>query len=247
MAQVRILLLAGAAEARHIALALWREPSLSVTVSLSRAGRRPQSFGWPVRIGGWGGEEAYRDWVISENFRAVIDATHPFATHMAVRSARVSEHLGIDHIRLVRPTWVPGDGDQWTFLNCENEAAQHIPQEATVFLGTGRRRLDDLEPLSGRRIVCRVREWPVGDFPFPNGDFLFDPGPYTVEGETRLFRRLGVDWLIARNTGGAASWPKIEAARELGLRVAMIRRPKQPEGPRVSSVAETLAWVRRRM
>lgn len=244
---MRVLLLAGAAEARHIALALWREPRLSVTVSQARAGRRPQSFGWPVRIGGWGGEDAYRSWLISENFTAVIDATHPFATHMAFRAARVSQELGMDHIRFLRAPWVPADGDRWTFLNCENEAAQHIHDGATVFLATGRRKLQALSELNGRRLVCRVREWPAGQFPFPGGDFLFDPGPYTVEGETRLFRRLGVDWLIARNTGGAESWPKIEAARELGVRVAMIRRPRQPEVVRISSVAETLAWVRRRM
>ena len=244
---MRVLLLAGAGEARHIALALWREPRLSVTVSLARAGRRPQSFGWPVRIGGWGSDEAYRNWLISENFSAVVDATHPFATRMASRAARISADLGIDHIRFLRAPWVPGDGDRWTFLNAEDEAVDHIPEDATVFLGTGRRQLDALSGLAGRRVFCRVQEWPVGSFPYPGGDFLFDPGPYTVDGETRLFRRLGVDWLIARNSGGAASWPKIEAARDLGLKVAMVRRPKQPEGPRISSVAETLAWVRRRM
>lgn len=244
---MRVLLLAGAAEAPHIALALWREPRLSVTVSLARAGRRPQSFGWPVRIGGWGSEDAYRNWLISENFSAVIDATHPFAVKMAFRAARVSAELGLDHIRFVRAPWVPSDGDRWIFLNGEDEAAQHIPDCSSVFLGTGRRRLDALENLRGRRVYCRVQEWPVGEFPFPGGDFLFAPGPYTVNGETRLFRRLGIDWLIARNTGGAASWPKIEAARELGVQVAMIRRPRQPEVPRISSVAETLAWVRRRM
>lgn len=247
MAQLRVLLLAGAAEARQIALALWREPRLSVTVSLARAGRRPQSFGWPVRIGGWGGEDGYRTWLIAENFGAVIDATHPYATAMAFRAARASAELGIDHIRFVRPPWTPSDGDRWTFLNTEDEAVRHIPDDASVFLGTGRRRLDAMSGLSGRRLICRVQEWPVGEFPFPGGAFLFDPGPYTVDGETRLFRRLDVDWLIARNTGGAASWPKIEAARELGLRVALIRRPKQPESVRISTVAETLAWVRRRM
>ena len=39
----------------------------------------------------------------------------------------------------------------------------------------------------------------------------------------------------------------VEAARELGLPVAMVRRPRQPDGMKISTVAETLAWVRRRL
>ncbi|MDD9922027.1 MAG: precorrin-6A/cobalt-precorrin-6A reductase, partial [Boseongicola sp.] len=55
------------------------------------------------------------------------------------------------------------------------------------------------------------------------------------------------DGLAPLNSGGVGSWPKVEAARELGIRVAMIRRPLQPEALRIDTVAEALAWVRRRL
>lgn len=239
--------MAGADEARHIASALKPDAQLSVTVTLAQAGRRPQAFGWPLRIGGWGSDEAFEDWVRHENFNAVIDATHPFSSRMAERAARTAAALGIDHIRFLRPAWVPEARDNWTFLNAETEAADHIADDAIVFLGTGRRNLDRLANLRGRTIFCRVGEWPVGRFPFDKGDFLFGAAPFSVKEETRLFDRLDVDWLVARNTGSAGSWPKMEAARELGIKVALVRRPKQPEGPRVTSVAEALAWVRRRI
>lgn len=244
---MRLLLLAGGSEARHIAYALRHEPRLSVTVSLARPGRRPQSFGWPVRIGGWGGDDAYGEWIRREGFDGVIDATHPYSVRMAARAAHVSMDQRIDHIRFIRPAWVPAVEDHWTFLNCEAEAAMHIPDDSNVFIGTGRRHLDALRNLEGRRLYCRVRDWPVGTFPINGGDYLFDAGPYSVEAERRLFKRLDIDWLIARNSGGAGSWPKLEAARELGLRVAMVRRPPQPQVPKISTVAEALAWVRRRM
>ncbi len=218
-----------------------------MTVSLARAGRRPLSFGWPVRIGGWGGVDEYGDWVEREGFTGVIDATHPFANNIANRAALTSSELGIDHIRFIRPAWVPTDRDTWTFLNHEAEAANHIPTDKTVFIGTGRRNLCELNNLKGRRVYCRVQDWPVGPFPFNGGDFLFEAGPYSIDAERRLFERLDVDWLIVRNSGGSGSWPKLEAARDLGLRVAMIRRPPQPEGARITSVAEALSWVRRRM
>lgn len=244
---MRLLLIAGADEARHIALALWREPGFSVTVSQTRAGMRPETFGWPVRIGGWYDDDAFSDWLGSERFDAIIDASHPFATDLSSRVSRVAQNLGVDHIRFLRPAWVPSPEDNWVFLNSEAQAADHIPSDARVFASVGRTELGALGNLEGRRVFFRVAEWPVGQFPFEGGDFLFNPGPYTIASERRLLRRLEIDWLVARNTGGSGSWPKIEAARELGLPVALVRRPPPPEGPRVTTVAETLAWVRRRM
>ena len=243
---MRLLLLAGTHEARHIAVALLREP-VNVTVSLARAERRPQSFGWPVRIGGWGGEGPFRDWLLRENVTAIVDATHPFANAMNHRTARVGAELGIDVLRYVRPGWLPSEDDLWTFLNTAEEAATHIPVDATVFLATGRRDLHDFSNLRGRRILCRVRDGHGGEFPIPGGRFVYAPGPFTVGGECSFFLREGIEWIVTRNSGGQGSWPKLEAARELGLNVAMIRRPKQPDMPKVFSVAETLSWVRRRL
>ena len=37
---------------------------------------------------------------------------------------------------------------------------------------------------------------------------------------------------------------KLIAARELGLRVAMIKRPEMPDAPRVHTVDAALDWVR---
>ncbi|MEQ9676314.1 MAG: precorrin-6A/cobalt-precorrin-6A reductase, partial [Roseovarius indicus] len=80
-------------------------------------------------------------------------------------------------------------------------------------------------------------------FPFVNGRFLVGRPPFSVEEEKNLFQELGVDWLVVKNAGGAAAMSKLVAARELGLDVAMIVRPPQPDALKVASVAEALAWV----
>ena len=244
---MRLLLLAGTQEARHIAVALSRESFLSLTVSLAAPERRPQSYGWPVRIGGWGGEGPFREFLERERVEGIIDATHPFAADMSERAARVAREMDLPHVQFLRPAWTPRETDRWTFLNDEAEAAQHIPEETTVFLATGRRALSKFDNLVGRRLICRVKESPAVPFPFAGGRFLYQRPPFTVADEMALFGRLGVDWIVARNSGGTGSLPKIEAARELGLPVAMVRRPKQPEGLKITTVAETLAWVRRRL
>ncbi|MBT8412485.1 MAG: precorrin-6A reductase, partial [Octadecabacter sp.] len=243
--KTRVLLLAGTAEARSLASALSREPYIIMTVSLARAERVPHQYGWPVRIGGWGGTEAYRHWLIREGIDAVIDATHPFATEMSQRTAKIAPELGISAVRFMRPAWMPTKNDNWTFLNVPEEAAAHMPENATVFLATGRRDLDRFANLDQRRVLCRVRDTPHSPIPFPNGRFVVTRGPVTVNDEIDHFDELKVDWIVTRNSGGQGGWPKLEAARAMGLPVAMLRRPRPVEMVKIATVAELLNWVRR--
>lgn len=244
--KTRVLLLAGTAEARNIASALSRERYIVMTVSLARPERVPHQFGWPVRIGGWGSIEAYRHWLIREGINAVIDATHPFATEMGQRTAKIAPELGISAVRFMRPAWLPTKNDNWTFLNVPEEAAGHIPKNATVFLATGRRDLVRFANLDQRRILCRVRDTPQSPIPFQNGQFVVTRGPVTVNDEIDHFDELKVDWIVTRNSGGQGGWPKLEAARVMGLPVAVLRRPPPVEMVKIATVAELLNWVRRR-
>lgn len=244
---MRLLLLAGTWEARQIAAALTREPRSNAIVSLARAERRPLSFGLPTRIGGFGGDDAFADWLVREKITGIIDATHPFAAAVSARTTRIAGETGVDYIQFLRPAWLPEPGDNWTFLNTETDAARHIPEGARVFLATGRRRLDAFAPMSEVTLFCRRTDGGEGPFPYPNGKYVLGRPPFSVPQEIGTFRRLKVDWLVARNSGGTASRAKLEAARELGIRVAMIRRPPQPPGPKVETVAEAMAWVRRRI
>jgi precorrin-6A/cobalt-precorrin-6A reductase len=48
---------------------------------------------------------------------------------------------------------------------------------------------------------------------------------------------------VARNAGGDAASAKIEAARDLGLPVMMVRRPFIPAREKVETIAEVLRWL----
>ncbi len=244
---MRLLLLGGTQEAYHIAQALLREDGLNIVVSLARPERQPRPFGWPVRIGGFGGENPFKEWLSSGGFDAVLDAGHPFAVRMSHRVARSAKAENVEYVRFLRPAWSPSECDTWTFLNAPKDAVSHIEDGSTVFLGTGRRDLNEFSGIKNSQIICRVRDREHDPFPWPNGRFLLGSGPFTVRSEMMMLRRNNVDWLVTRNSGGVGSWPKVEAARELGIRVAMIRRPLQPEALRIDTVAEALAWVRRRL
>ncbi|WP_322889203.1 MULTISPECIES: cobalt-precorrin-6A reductase [unclassified Yoonia] len=235
-----LLLLAGTAEARAIATALQGQ---DIIASLAGATRDPAPLPVATHIGGFGGEQGFRDFLAQRHIHAVLDATHPFAARITRRSATVCADLGLPFCQLLRPPWVAGPGDLWTEIAGEEEAAAHIPQGATVFLGTGRQTLDGFANLTRRRVICRQIDPPEGPFPFAGGEFLVGRPPFSVLDEIALFQRMRVDWLVVKNAGGHASATKLVAARELGIPVLMVARPAVGDWRQVPSVADALAWV----
>ncbi len=236
-----LLLLAGSGEARQIATGL---AGRDVIASLAGATRAPAELPVPVRIGGFGGVAGFRTFLEEAGITAVLDATHPYARLITERTASVCAAQGLPYLQYLRAPWQAELGDKWTEIACEDDAAIHIPLGSRVFLGTGRQTLDRFANLAGRHVICRQIDPPDAPFPFAGGEFLVGRPPFSVADEVALFSRLGVDWLVVKNAGGAASRTKLTAARHLGIPVLMIARPPLGDWARVDSVAAALDWAR---
>ena len=241
---MKVLLLAGTREARRVAAWLHQTGVPSIA-SFAGVTRNPELPEIDVRLGGFGGEDAFRAYLKSEGFTVVLDATHPFASNISLRSERVSREEGLPYLQLLRPSWQPEGGDQWTQIPREEAASEHIEVGARVFLATGRQTLDRFHGLHMCHLICRQIDPPESPFPFPNGGYLIGRPPFSVEDETELFSKLRIDWLVVKNAGGAESATKLTAARRLGIRVAMIARPQQPPGEKVETVEGAIAWLER--
>jgi len=244
---MKLLLLAGTSDARRIATALAGQKGLTVIASLAGVTRQPRDLGCAMRVGGFGGVDGLWAYLRAEDIAAVVDATHPFAAKMSWNAATACAGLGLPHLQMLRPEWQPGLGDNWVSVTDEAAVAAHVPKGATVFLATGRQTLDRYANMADRRLICRQIDPPDRPFPFANGEFLIGRPPFSETEEAALFQRLGVDWLVVKNSGAEASRSKLDAARSLGLPVAMIARPSQPDCVRASRVVEVLDWVQHQM
>lgn len=240
---MKLLMLAGTSDARRIVEGLVKA-GIPCLASLAGVTRHPAPLPCETRIGGFGGADGFRAVLVAQKITGVIDATHPFAHVMSATAAQVCRALDLPHIQVLRPEWRPEPGDRWTSLANEAEAAQHIPQGARVFLATGRQTLDSFANMTGRHLICRQIDPPTGPFPFANGEFLLGRPPFSQKYEEALFRKLAIDWLVVKNSGAEASRSKLDAARALGLPVAMIRRPPQPDCARVVTAGAALIWAR---
>ena len=237
-----VLLLAGTGEAKRIAWGL-TVSSVKVIASLAGATRHPEPLPVPTRIGGFGGEDGFRSYLKDAGIRAVLDATHPFADQISERTARVCLELGVPHAQVTRPDWSPQTGDNWTFIDAPQDAAQHIPESGVVFLATGRKTVAQYANLEGRRVLLRLIDPPSAPFPFEGGEFVIGRPPFNQQNEEQLFTALGVTHLIVKNAGGDGGRAKLDAARALGLSVLVLQRPKPTGALQLCSVQEALAWV----
>lgn len=240
---MKVLLLAGTREARAVAQWL-HERKLPAVASFAGVTREPELPAIKTRLGGFGGEDAFRDYLQAQEITHVLDATHPFAAAISLRSSRVASEIGVTYCQLLRPEWTPQPGDNWVMIDREEEAVHYVDAGARVFLATGRQTLKRFANLADRYLICRQIDPPDAPFPFPKGQYLIGRPPFPVEDEIDLFKSLQITWLIVKNAGGQSSYSKIEAARTLKIPVIMINRPPQPLGEKVSSAQEAIAWLR---
>jgi len=60
----------------------------------------------------------------------------------------------------------------------------------------------------------------------------------------RLMREEGIELLVTKNSGGPATYAKIEAARRLGVTVVVLRRPTEPNAETATGLSAALAWIK---
>ncbi|MEU5214950.1 cobalt-precorrin-6A reductase [Streptomyces sp. NPDC020807] len=240
---MHVLILGGTAEARALAGLLHGTPGIRVTSSLAGRVASPRLPAGEVRIGGFGGAEGLAEWLREHAVDAVIDATHPFAERISFNAAGAAATAHVPLLALRRPGWVPVEGDDWRDVASLEEAARALDGLGDrVFLTTGRLGLATFADCPQWFLVRSVD---APDTPMPaRTELLLARGPFDLPAERDLIARHRIDVLVTKDSGGAATSPKLTAAREAGIPVVVVRRPPVPEGVPVATTPEgAAAWA----
>jgi precorrin-6A/cobalt-precorrin-6A reductase len=237
-----LLILGGTEEAYALAEALAGRADLAVTSSLSGATRDPRLPAGVHRIGGFGGVEGLRNWLVAERVALVVDATHPFALQITAQAHKAAAGAGCRYLRLERPAWQPGPGDRWHLVADLPVAIEQLQKLGAkrVFAALGARAVPQLGGVAMRFVVRGIE--PPAAVP-ENVVWQSGRGPFTVADERLLLEAHGIDALLCRDSGGVAGRAKLEAARALELPAVLVEHPRALVSDAVGSVASALQAI----
>jgi precorrin-6A/cobalt-precorrin-6A reductase len=240
----RILILGGTGEARQLAGRLVARADLAVTLSLAGRTVSPAAQAVPVRIGGFGGAAGLAEYLSVESIDALIDATHPYAATISANAARAAKLRTTPLLALRRAPWIPVTGDHWIdVLDVQNavEALANPPRR--VFLAIGRQELAPFADAPQHHYLVRSVDPVDPPLAVPHADYITGRGPFDEAHDRMLLREHRIEIVVAKNSGGTATYGKIAAARALGLPVILLQRPVLPQVATVDTVADAVAWL----
>jgi precorrin-6A/cobalt-precorrin-6A reductase len=248
MAPMRVLILGGTTESSELTRLLAADSRFEATISLAGRTANPKVQPVRTRIGGFGGSDGLVTWLKQDATQAVIDATHPYADQISSNAVAACARLAIPLASIVRPAWQPQPGDRWIPVTSAEAAVDALgPESRRVFLTLGRLELGAFASGPHHHYIARTIDPPEDVALPPDIRLLFSRGPFDRDQEMALLEREKIDVLVSKNSGGAATYAKIEAARSLGISVVMIARPNKLRGHAVESAGAAMIWLEQRL
>jgi precorrin-6A/cobalt-precorrin-6A reductase len=243
-APLRVLILGGTTEANRLAATVANDPRIDAVLSYAGRTESPTPPPIPWRVGGFGGIDGLADYLRKEKIARVIDATHPFAAQMSAHAVGACAVAGVPLLALERPPWQRVSGDRWIEVDNLAAAAEALgAARRRVFLGIGRQHLKVFAAHPQHFYLVRLVDPPRAPLPLAGAEVIVARGPFDLAGDLIMLTAHRIEIVVARNAGGDAASAKIEAARDLGLPVMMVRRPFSPAREKVETIAEVLRWL----
>jgi precorrin-6A/cobalt-precorrin-6A reductase len=240
----RILVLGGTGEARRLAELLLGE-GYHVITSLAGVTSEPVLPRGEVRLGGFGGVEGMVAFLREAEISAIADATHPFAEQITRHGFKAAEKAKIPYVRVERRPWKPLGREKWTHVGDVEAAVRAVGKDSRVFVAIGRKQLPLFAVRSDLSVLARSIEEPEMELP-ENWKFIQGRPPFTLNEEKALMAGFKIDTLVCKNAGGKAVSAKLQAARELRIRIIMIERPVIEGIRKVRSIEQALQFLPKR-
>nr|WP_263327896.1 precorrin-6A reductase [Neobacillus sp. Marseille-Q6967] len=231
-----ILVLAGTSDARALALEIKKAGfGLLATVVTENAVNEFKETGITVEVGRLTDKEMVR-LIDTRGIQAVVDASHPFAEEASKNAMNAAKTAGVPYIRYERESQTFQYEKMKVVESYEEAAEIAAGKKGVVMLTTGSKTLQVFtEKLLGKpdvrliaRMLPRVDNMEKCErLGLPQKNIVAIQGPFSKEFDQALYKQYGVTLMVTKESGKVGSVDeKMEAAKELGIEVIMIGRPK---------------------
>ena len=240
---LNILVLGGTREARALSSKIIAKgPQYRLIYSLSGCTPQPVTIPQVTRIGSFSSVADMASFLRAESIDAVIDATHPFATRISEQAKQACHDAFVAHLILTRKPWQVQPEDHFVVVDSIEKSIPYCIGYR-VFLAIGARHIMDFKGVAAELFVVRSKtSMPA----LPAERFIWLPfNGLNVPSERALLQEYRIQRLICRNSGGAAMYAKITAARELKIKVVLIRQPPLPNAEICNTISDALSWLKK--
>ncbi|MEH7612518.1 MULTISPECIES: precorrin-6A reductase [Bacillaceae] len=252
-----IFVLAGTSDARALALEIKKEGfNLLASVVTENAAVELMESSICVQIGRLTDVDMV-ELIETKGIQAVVDASHPFAEEASKNAIKASETAGIHYIRYERESQ-NFQYDKMKFVESYEEAAElALANKGVVMLTTGSKTLQIFtEKLLGNpdiRLIARMlprvdNMEKCEQLGLPQKNIIAIQGPFTKEFDKALYKQYGVTLMVTKESGKVGSVDeKVEAAKELGIEVILIGRPKLNYGTVYANFIDVIAELHKKI
>jgi precorrin-6A/cobalt-precorrin-6A reductase len=228
-----ILLLGGTIDSREIAKEFKKSKVEFITTTISDYGKYlAEEFSDNV-IKEVLDKDKLINFVIQNDIKTIVDATHPFARNISENALIASKERDIQYIRYERPE-ISLENNKNLFLveNTKEASEKAILYGKNILLTIGSRGLGEFKKvIENKNVFARVLPdvnsiKSCDEAGIKTGNIIAMQGPFSAEFNKLIISEKNIDLLITKESGKAGGFEeKISSAQETGINIIVIKRP----------------------
>ncbi len=242
----KVLLFGGTTEGRLLAEALSEKRIPSAVFVASEYGEKVLSVEPPVEVRAGRLEEAAMEELFSSCRVPVLDATHPYAAAVSANIKKACEKAGCRYLRVLRES--EGTEGCRMFESLAELVSWLKEQKGAIFSSMGTKEAEALTavPDFKERVWLRILPDEKNlahclSLGYPREHIFAELGPFSEKQNLKHFEASGARILVTKESGKAGGFSeKKDAAKALGMEVAVLRRPREEGG---ISLSEALGFL----
>lgn len=204
-----------------------------------------------VHIGRMNPEEI-RTYIVSNEFAAVVDATHPYAEVVTHNIKAAMRDLDIPYLRLKRDLGAGSTYENvWNFENSETCAKALEQIEGNILLTTGSKELavycssENVKKRLYVRVLPGIESLQLCMEQGISGkQILALQGPFTIEMNEAMLHQYQIKCLVTKESGKTGGYEeKLQAAERAGILVYVVGHSKEEEGDSFVEVCHKLESI----
>lgn len=253
--QAMILLLGGTSETAPIATALARKGcrvlvSLATDVPLETGAGTYSNV--EVRTGPLD-SKGLVSLIQKRGILLLVDATHPYAVSIRKATRKATRQMKIPYLTYIRPEGLLEAKDMVFTVDHAEAARVAFADSRPVFLTTGSRNLEPYAcaaAFASIPLIVRVLPHPASllacsALGIPKENIITARGPFSLEENREIIKRFQIGVLVTKDSGEAGGVAaKIEAARQEGCLIIVVKRPAISEEGAFQDIPALLDYIK---